>query len=334
MSIRGDLNLAFVGTLFNNNRKSAVTFRRPSPKTNYCSVENYPRSKSSLTMTSQLNSEVTKVEELESILVEEVMKSLDSGKESNATFHNRNNENSPLNAFKRAREIGSVLVGSVAAPILISYLKVIQNQKQQQQQHDARQITQNFDWNSFWLVATEDNTNFIDGENTHGKTNTISHAQRLTKALEQLGPTYVKFGQALASRPDVVPPSLAAALSTLQDQMTRFDGEVARDIVRKELTPRAEEGSIEKRDLEDFLDSLVEEPVAAASIGQVYKANLSGKGSVAVKVQRPGVRPLVEVSPVILVCVCIIRFLHMCFTKYYSNIFCSFLTHRLLHLTC
>jgi len=221
---------------------------------------------------------------------------VNSGNESNAIFHNRNNKNSLLNAFNRAREIGSVLVGSVAAPIIISYLKVIQNQKQQQQQQqqDARQITQKFDWNSFWLVATEDNTNFIHGENNHGKINTISHAQRLTKALEQLGPTYVKFGQALASRPDVVPPSLAAALSTLQDQMTRFDGEVARDIVRKELTPRVEEGSIEKQDLEDLLESLVEEPVAAASIGQVYKASLPGRGSVAVKVQRPGVRLLVE----------------------------------------
>ncbi|KAL7464945.1 hypothetical protein ACHAXS_005279 [Conticribra weissflogii] len=255
-------------------------------------------------MTSQLSSKVTNMEELESILVEEMMNSLDidattnnnshDGKEINANIHNSNN-NSPLNAFKRAREIGSVLVGSVAAPILVSYLKVIQNQRQnQQQQQDGGQNTQNFDWNSFWLVCTDDNTGFIHGGKNNGKTNAISHAERLTKALEQLGPTYVKFGQALASRPDVVPPSLAAALSTLQDQMTRFDGQVACDIVTKELMPRVEEGSIEKRDLEDLLASMVEEPVAAASIGQVYKANLPGKGSVAVKVQRPGVRLLVE----------------------------------------
>ena len=149
-------------------------------------------------------------------------------------------------------------------------------------------------WEAFWSTRTP----------TTGTNNiSISHAQRLAMALEQLGPTYVKFAQALGSRPDVVPPSLAMALSSLQDQMKPFSTDVAKAIIRREFYDHAmasqkegEGGGISSYDLEAFLSSFTEEPVAAASIGQVYKANLPGKGDVAVKVQRPGVRLLVEVS--------------------------------------
>ncbi|KAK1741551.1 ABC1 kinase family protein, partial [Skeletonema marinoi] len=102
-------------------------------------------------------------------------------------------------------------------------------------------------------------------------------------SLEKLGPTYVKFGQALGSRPDVVPTSLAGALSTLQDDMEPFDNDVAKEIILAELLLR-----------EANVSTITDTPVAAASIGQVYKANIPGKGDVAVKVQRPGVRTLVE----------------------------------------
>ena len=96
-------------------------------------------------------------------------------------------------------------------------------------------------------------------------------------------------------RPDVVPPSLAEALSTLQDDMTPFDDEMARQIVWREFTDGEKGGS--KRTMVELeaLMSHLTEPVAAASIGQVYKAFLPGRGEVAVKVKRPGVRQLVEV---------------------------------------
>jgi hypothetical protein len=105
-----------------------------------------------------------------------------------------------------------------------------------------------------------------------------------------------------------VPKSLAEALSALQDDMKPFDGETAREIVWRELHSRVDKGelltdtnggsvgqsTIQIEDLETLMTGLTD-PVAAASIGQVYKSYLPGKGDVAVKVQRPGVRKLVEV---------------------------------------
>ena len=95
----------------------------------------------------------------------------------------------------------------------------------------------------------------------------------------------------------MVPPSLAAALSLLQDDMTPFDSDVAKEIIFSELRGR-EEGfgreRVSRNDLEALVSSLTTMPVAAASIGQVYRGRLPGKGDVAVKVQRPGVRRLVE----------------------------------------
>ena len=154
----------------------------------------------------------------------------------------------------------------------------------------------------------------------------ITHAQRLATSLENLGPTYVKFGQALGSRPDIVPISLSQALSSLQDGMTPFDTDLAKEIVRRELFARCDQvdddddyddnnndaiavtkinkrnnnnnmpkKKIRAKELEALLSSLTEEPVAAASIGQVYKGYLPSKGNVALKVQRLGVRRLVEV---------------------------------------
>ena len=121
----------------------------------------------------------------------------------------------------------------------------------------------------------------------------------LANALEALGPTYVKFRQTLGSRPDVVPPSLAGVLSALQDDMTPFDGDAAREIVRRELSAGKDDAS-EEEDVQSLVEK-IDRPVAAASIGQVYKAQLPGRGDVAVKVQRPGVRQLVEVGRLYLI---------------------------------
>jgi len=108
-------------------------------------------------------------------------------------------------------------------------------------------------------------------------------APRLADALFELGPTYVKFGQSLASRPDIVSAEIAAELVRLQDALPPFDEAVAREILGSELSGRGPAA-------EELLASLEgAEPVAAASLGQVYKGRVGGR-DVAVKVQRPDVR--------------------------------------------
>merc|ERR1719174_567145 len=94
---------------------------------------------------------------------------------------------------------------------------------------------------------------------------------------EQLGPTFIKLAQTLSVRPDVLPPSALAELAVLQDSVVPFETDVAIDIIEKELGGP----------LGTFFASISEEPVAAASLAQVYKAELDDGRSVAVKVQRP-----------------------------------------------
>ena len=107
------------------------------------------------------------------------------------------------------------------------------------------------------------------------------HVERLNRALNQLGPTYVKFGQTLATRPDVVGPKVANDLAGLQDKMEPFDPALVPAILDAALGSKAAE-----------LTEL-SAPVAAASIAQVHRAKLRPAGGlprhVAVKVLRPGV---------------------------------------------
>ena len=107
------------------------------------------------------------------------------------------------------------------------------------------------------------------------------HVERLNKALNRLGPTYVKFGQTLATRPDVVGPQIANDLAGLQDKMEPFDPALVPAILATALGPKAAE-----------LTEL-SPPIAAASIAQVHRAKLMPADglprTVAVKVLRPGV---------------------------------------------
>ena len=103
-------------------------------------------------------------------------------------------------------------------------------------------------------------------------------ARQLIKILTKLGPAYIKIGQALSTRPDVVPPSYLEELATLQDKIPSFSNEVAFRFIEEELGKRPE----------NIYAELSPEPIAAASLGQVYKGRLKTGEEVAVKVQRPG----------------------------------------------
>jgi ubiquinone biosynthesis protein len=107
----------------------------------------------------------------------------------------------------------------------------------------------------------------------------IRPGQRLAAALQALGPTFVKFGQALSTRPDVVGEEVAADLSELQDRLPPFPAAEARAIIAAELG----------QPVEALFRCFNDEPVAAASIAQVHLAETSEGEEMAVKVLRPGV---------------------------------------------
>ncbi|GMI77109.1 hypothetical protein like AT1G71810 [Hibiscus trionum] len=116
-------------------------------------------------------------------------------------------------------------------------------------------------------------------------------AAELRKILVELGPAYIKIAQAVSSRPDLIPQSYLDELSLLQDRITPFSTEVALDTIEKELGLR----------IDELFSEISPEPVAAASLGQVYQARLRRSGQiVAVKVQRPGVQAAVSIDILIL----------------------------------
>jgi len=114
----------------------------------------------------------------------------------------------------------------------------------------------------------------------------LNRPQRLRMAFEELGPTYVKLGQILSTRPDLIPMEYIEELSNLQDRIPAFPFEQVRDVVSAEFGMPPEE----------LFATLEEEPFASASIGQVHRAVLKDGESVAVKIQRPGIHKVIEVD--------------------------------------
>ncbi|XP_021820482.1 uncharacterized aarF domain-containing protein kinase At1g71810, chloroplastic isoform X2 [Prunus avium] len=116
-------------------------------------------------------------------------------------------------------------------------------------------------------------------------------AAELRQVLLQLGPAYIKIAQAISSRPDLIPPSYLDELSLLQDRISPFSTEVAINTIEQELG----------LPIEELFSEISPEPVAAASLGQVYQARLRHTGQVvAVKVQRPGVQAAISLDILIL----------------------------------
>ncbi|KAA8494648.1 putative aarF domain-containing protein kinase, chloroplastic [Porphyridium purpureum] len=105
------------------------------------------------------------------------------------------------------------------------------------------------------------------------------------QAITRLGPAFIKLGQAISSRPDVVGSRMSRELQRLQDDMPFFSNEEAFEFIRREV------GAHPRR----LFESISQQPVAAASIGQVYKAKLDGI-DVAVKIQRPGIVEVVALD--------------------------------------
>lgn len=109
-------------------------------------------------------------------------------------------------------------------------------------------------------------------------------AVRLRLALQELGPIYVKFGQLLSTRRDMLPNDIANELSLLQDQVDAFGGERARQIVEQQL----------RCNIDGIFSSFDIEPLASASVAQVHTAKLKDGTDVVVKVIRPGIEKVIE----------------------------------------
>ena len=108
---------------------------------------------------------------------------------------------------------------------------------------------------------------------------------RLRLALQELGPVWIKFGQMMSTRRDLFPPHIADPLALLQDQVSPFDGQLA-----KEQIERALGGA-----LETWFDDFDIKPLASASIAQVHTARLkSTNQEVVLKVIRPDIRPVID----------------------------------------
>lgn len=113
-----------------------------------------------------------------------------------------------------------------------------------------------------------------------------TRAERIRMALEELGPTYVKLGQILSTRADLITEKYAREFARLQDSVPPFPYEDVRRIIERELEDR----------IENIFETFETPPLASASLGQVHRATLNNGELVAVKVQRPGIRSIMEID--------------------------------------
>ncbi len=118
----------------------------------------------------------------------------------------------------------------------------------------------------------------------------LQRAQEIKVLLTKLGPAFIKIGQALSTRPDIVPPIYMNELAQLQDQLPAFPNEQAFQFIREELGANPQE----------IYAEISPSPIAAASLGQVYKGKLHSGELVAIKVQRPDINEAIALDMYIL----------------------------------
>ena len=138
-----------------------------------------------------------------------------------------------------------------------------------------------------YLIDRQRKGFFLTGQKDKVK---LSAPQKFCRALEELGPTFIKFGQILSTRPDFLPPEFIKELERLRDHTPPFKVSEALQIIEKELG----------RPADKIFASFDPVPVAAASLSQVHKAALPNGDDVAVKIQRPGIRQIIETDLAIL----------------------------------
>ncbi len=118
----------------------------------------------------------------------------------------------------------------------------------------------------------------------HNKSD-IPRGERLRLALQDLGPIFVKFGQILSTRRDLLPEDIADSLAKLQDQVAPFSNEQARLLIQQ---------TYGEQSLDDLFSHIDEEPLASASIAQVHAAQLIDGSDVILKIVRPNIRPAIQ----------------------------------------
>ncbi|HEY9707097.1 MAG TPA: AarF/UbiB family protein, partial [Oculatellaceae cyanobacterium] len=137
-----------------------------------------------------------------------------------------------------------------------------------------------------WLFATFILSLKWDEWSNRVEQNKLKRASHLRQILTDLGPTFIKVGQALSTRPDLVRKDFLDELIKLQDQLPPFDNAIAFSIIETELG----------RSIKELYRQISPNPVAAASLGQVYRAFLHTGEEVAVKVQRPNLLPTITLD--------------------------------------
>lgn len=133
-------------------------------------------------------------------------------------------------------------------------------------------------WNSDLLNETASNA--LEEETARTFSDYEQSPEELVEDLKQMGPTFVKLGQLLSTRPDLLPDRYLKALASLQDDLPTISYEEVREIVESEIGSK----------ISKAFNYFEEKPLASASIGQVHLAELRSGKTVAVKVQRPGIR--------------------------------------------
>jgi len=130
------------------------------------------------------------------------------------------------------------------------------------------------------LLSFPKRFNKVEQQEIHLKTK----AERIRSFLEELGPTFIKIGQIASTRPDLIPADIIHELEQLQDKLSSFSYQEVKQIIEEELDCA----------IEDIFEEFQENPLAAASIGQVHYGLLKSGERVAIKIQRPNIEKIIE----------------------------------------